>query len=150
LLAFMTATSSRAGLAPQAAYQLHCMGCHGAGGSGDATRVPSVNQAMLRFARTAEGRNYLVRVPGIATSPLSDADLTALLNWMLEDFGAPGAPASPAARGAPAAGSAPTARDTRGAAPPPKFSVAEVSQARRKPLADVAAARLRVLAQQWP
>jgi hypothetical protein len=128
----MTATSSRAGLAPQAAYQLHCMGCHGAGGSGDATRVPSVNQAMLRFARTAEGRNYLVRVPGIATSPLSDADLTALLNWMLEDFGAPGAPGA------------------LGAAPPIRFSVAEVSQARRKPLADVAAARLRVLAQQWP
>ena len=115
-----------AALAPQAAYQLHCMGCHGANGSGDATRVPSVNQAMLRFAATAEGRNYLIRVPGIATSPLSDADLTALLNWMLKDFGTPSA------------------------APQADFSVAEVSEARRRPLADVAAARLRVLARQWP
>lgn len=113
-------------MAPQAAYQLHCMGCHGAGGSGDATRVPAVNQAMLRFAATAEGRNYLVRVPGVATSPLSDADLTALLNWMLKDFGAPGA------------------------SRPADFSVTEVSLARRHPLADVAAARLRVMAQQWP
>ena len=125
-LAVMVCNTAHATLAPEAAYQLHCMGCHGAGGSGDATRVPDVNQAMLRFAATVEGRNYLVRVPGIATSPLSDADLTALLNWMLKDFGAPGA------------------------SRPADFSVAEVSQARRHPLADVAAARLRVMAQQWP
>lgn len=118
----MASSPSRAALAPQAAYQLHCMGCHGADGSGDATRVPAVNQAMQRFAATAEGRNYLIRVPGIATSPLSDADLTALLNWMLKDFATPGA------------------------APPADFSVAEVSAARRHPLADVAAARLRVMA----
>jgi mono/diheme cytochrome c family protein len=125
-LALMACGPACAALAPQAAYQLHCMGCHGANGSGDATRVPSVNQAMLRFAATAEGRNYLIRVPGIATSPLSDADLTALLNWMLKDFGTPSA------------------------APPADFSIAEVADARRHPLADVAAARLRVLARKWP
>ena len=125
-LAVMAWHPGRAALPPQAAYQLHCMGCHGAGGAGDATRVPALKQAMLRFAASAEGRNYLMRVPGVATSPLSDVELAALLNWMLRDFAAPGA------------------------LRPADFSVAEVSQARRHPLADVASARLRVMARQWP
>ena len=36
---------------------------------------------------------FLVQVPGVATSPLDDAALAAVLNWMLERFGRPQLPA---------------------------------------------------------
>jgi hypothetical protein len=32
------------------------------------------------------GREYLGRVPGVATAPLSNADLSELMNWMLWRF----------------------------------------------------------------
>jgi hypothetical protein len=38
------------------------------------------------YARSPEGRAYLVRVPGIANAPIDDARLTALLNWTLQTY----------------------------------------------------------------
>lgn len=35
-----------------------------------------------------EMRSYLVRVPGSAHSPLNDADLAAVVNWILSEFNA--------------------------------------------------------------
>ena len=120
----LAAASSGAGLAPQSNYQLHCMGCHGAAGRSDPTRVPSINKTFVEFAATPEGRNYLERVPGVANAPLSDQDLTDLLNWLL--------------------GSLDRGADQHA------FAVAEVAQARRHPLADIARARERVAAAQRP
>lgn len=120
----MAAEASGAALGPQANYQLHCMGCHGATGRSDPTRVPSINQSFVRFAATAEGRDYLARVPGVASAPIDDAELTALLNWLLVSLQPGGGKST--------------------------FLVAEVAQARRHPLADVAAARKRVEAGRWP
>jgi hypothetical protein len=40
------------------------------------------------------GREYLIRVPGSAQSPLDDAELAALLNWLIERFGPPEVAAS--------------------------------------------------------
>ena len=39
-----------------------------------------------RFLRTSRGREYLIRVPGSAQSPLSDAALAALLDWIVVRF----------------------------------------------------------------
>jgi hypothetical protein len=39
-----------------------------------------------RFLTVPGGREYLGRVPGVATSPLSNADLSELMNWMLWRF----------------------------------------------------------------
>ena len=41
---------------------------------------------VAKFLLVPGGREYLGRVPGVATSPLSDADLSELMNWMLWRF----------------------------------------------------------------
>jgi mono/diheme cytochrome c family protein len=71
---------------PAVNFQLQCMGCHRADGSGQPGRVPSMRSSLLLFSATAAGRNYVIRVPGVAQSPLSDADTAALLNWMARNL----------------------------------------------------------------
>jgi hypothetical protein len=103
---------------PVVNYQLRCMGCHLADGSGQPGRVPSIRRSLVLFSAFPEGRNYVIRVPGVAQSPLSDEDTAALLNWMarnLSDFKVP-----------------------RGFA---DYSEAEIHGLRNRPLAKVSAIR---------
>ncbi len=74
---------------PQIHYMLQCQGCHRADGSGSPGAVPSLTGYRGRFLTVPGGREYLVRVPGSAQSPLSDADLARVLNWMIRAFGPP-------------------------------------------------------------
>jgi len=71
---------------PLVNYQLRCMGCHLADGSGQPGRVPSIRRSLVLFSATPEGRDYVIRVPGVAQSPLSDEDTAALLNWMARNL----------------------------------------------------------------
>jgi cytochrome c553 len=71
---------------PRINYMLQCMGCHTPDGSGEPGRVPSLKETLAPFAKSAEGRRFLVQVPGASQSTLSDADLAQLLNWMIEDL----------------------------------------------------------------
>jgi len=71
---------------PRVNYQLQCMGCHHADGAGDEGRVPSVRRTLVPFSSLAEGRDFVMRVPGVAQAPLSDADIAALLNWMVRNL----------------------------------------------------------------
>jgi len=71
---------------PSVNFQLNCMGCHRADGSGQPGRVPSVRRSLVLFSASPQGRNYVIRVPGVAQSPLSDADTAALLNWMTKNL----------------------------------------------------------------
>jgi hypothetical protein len=41
---------------------------------------------VARFLQVPGGREYLARVPGVATAALSDADLAEVLNWSLARF----------------------------------------------------------------
>jgi len=91
--ALLLAAAAR-GATPEIDYVLHCQGCHLADGSESPGRVPALAGSAGRFARLPEGRAYLVRVPGAAQSPLPDAALAALLNWMLPHFDAAGLPAA--------------------------------------------------------
>lgn len=120
-LAALLHAAPAAGEDPRIHYQLHCQGCHGPKGAGLPGAVPSL-VGVARFATVPGGRAYLIRVPGSAQAPLGDAELAAVLNWLLREFG----PAEVAARVAP-------------------FSEEEVARERR-PLADVAAVRARLLA----
>jgi hypothetical protein len=61
---------------------LNCMGCHGTDARGVPGKVPPLANALSRFMRTPEGRNYVLRVPGAANSALSDTQLAAVLNWL--------------------------------------------------------------------
>ncbi len=82
---------------PQRAWQnwtLNCQGCHRPDGSGSQGAPPSIAGSVAKFLRVRGGREYLGRVPGVATSPLSNGDLAEVLNWMLWRFDSAGIPAN--------------------------------------------------------
>lgn len=74
---------------PQVDYMLHCRGCHGPDGAGLPGAVPRLQGFVGEFLGVPGGRAYLVRVPGSSESPLDDAALAAVLNWMVSSFGPP-------------------------------------------------------------
>jgi len=67
-------------------WTLNCQGCHRQDGSGSPGTAPGLAGTVARFLSVPGGREYLGRVPGVATSPLSDADLAEVMNWMLWRF----------------------------------------------------------------
>ena len=103
-------------------YQLQCMGCHRADGSGEAGRVPSVRRSLALLSTIPEGRDFVIRVPGVAQSPLSNEETAALLNWMLKNLSDLQVPAGVA-----------------------DYSAAEVQRSRGSPLAEVKTLRARLL-----
>jgi hypothetical protein len=106
---------------PRINYMLQCMGCHTPDGSGEPGRVPSLKETLVPFASSAEGRRFLVQVPGASQSTLSDAELAKLLNWMIRDLS--------------------TAKPARFR----HFTATEVAAYRRTPLVNVREARERLL-----
>jgi hypothetical protein len=105
-------------------YALKCKGCHGLWGEGTPGHVPRLDGFVGLFTHLPEGRDYLMRVPGVARSVLDDVRLTAVLNWVLETYG----------REQVAPGFRP-------------FTVEEVAEARRRPLEDRKGLRDRMLAE---
>lgn len=71
---------------PLVNYQLQCMGCHLRDGSGEAGRVPSLRETLALLCVAPEGRRFMIQIPGVAQSPLSDADTAILLNWMVRNL----------------------------------------------------------------
>jgi hypothetical protein len=121
-IALSLAVNAASAYQPLVNYQLRCMGCHLADGSGQPGRVPSIRRSLVLFSATPEGRDYVVRVPGVAQSPLSDEDTAALLNWM--------------------------ARNLSDVKVPPSFvdySEAEIRSLRDRPLVRVSVIRARLL-----
>jgi mono/diheme cytochrome c family protein len=88
LTLLLAAVSARAET-PQIDYLLQCQGCHRADGGDTPGSVPPLRDFVGRFLTVSGGREYLIRVPGSAQSPLDDAELAALLNWLIERFGPP-------------------------------------------------------------
>ena len=73
---------------PRADFALRCRGCHGFAGEGTPGHVPRLDGFVGLFTQVPDGRDYLMRVPGVARSALDDARLAATLNWMLATYGA--------------------------------------------------------------
>ena len=120
-IANVAAAHAAAAYRPRIDYQLNCQGCHLADGTGEAGRVPSIRGMLVPFAQNPAGRRYLIQVPGVSESSLSDRATAAVLNWMvhrLSDVPAPGDFVP--------------------------FTGAEVARWRRIPLTNVAATRARV------
>jgi mono/diheme cytochrome c family protein len=67
-------------------YSRWCQGCHRADGMGARAAVPRLRDFAGYFVRSAEGRAYLARVPGVVQAPLDDQRLTDVLNWALVTF----------------------------------------------------------------
>lgn len=72
---------------PATLYMLECQGCHLSDGGGGINSIPALRNSVAKFPAVRGGREYLVQVPGVALSSLSDEDITAVLNWMLTEFG---------------------------------------------------------------
>lgn len=108
----------------RADYAFRCKGCHGFAGEGTPGHVPRLAGMVGLFTRLPDGRDYLMRVPGVARAALDDERLAAVLNWMLATYGA----------GEVAPGFVP-------------FAAEEVGAARRRPLRDREAVRERLLAE---
>jgi len=106
---------------PRINYMLQCLGCHGPDARGEPGRVPSIRSTLAPLSRFAAGRRYLLQVPGVALSTLSDQDLAALLNWMIPAFGG----VEPGQFRA--------------------FTSAEVARYRREPLVEISATRARLM-----
>jgi hypothetical protein len=102
---------------PEEDYVLHCSGCHRLDGSGAKGVAPSL-RGLGSLLGAPGGRDYLVRVPGVAQAPLDDARLARLLNFVLRELA--GSPAEP------------------------PFEAREVGPLRRSPLRDPGAARARL------
>lgn len=79
LVPVVSADDHRAG----ANYTLHCQGCHLAGAVGYKDEVPRMKDFVGYFLHSAEGRAFLIRVPGVATASLPDDQLAELMNWLL-------------------------------------------------------------------
>jgi cytochrome c553 len=107
---------------PAQDYVLNCMGCHGNEAQGIPGKVPPLANALSRFMRTVQGRNYVLRVPGAANSALSDEQLAAVLNWVALRYDS----SAPATQPAP-------------------FTSTEVAAVRNQPLLSVLASRRAVV-----
>lgn len=108
---------------PRINYMLQCLGCHGPDGRGEPGRVPSIRSTLAPLSRFTAGRRYLLQVPGVALSTLSDRDLALLLNWMIPTF----------------AGVEPNQFRA--------FTANEVGRYRREPLVEISATRARLMRQ---
>jgi mono/diheme cytochrome c family protein len=107
---------------PAQDYALNCMGCHGTEAQGIPGKVPPLANALSRFMRSPEGRNYVLRVPGAANSALSDERLATVLNWL-----------------------AVTYESSASATRPAPFTSIEVAAVRQQPLLSVLATRSAVV-----
>ena len=65
---------------------LNCQGCHRSDGTGTPGSVPPLANHISRFLSTPGGREFIVRVPGVASAPLSDESIARLMNWLLPRF----------------------------------------------------------------
>lgn len=74
------------GSPPAELYTLNCWGCHKPHAEGIPGIVPRLADSMGDFLRVPGGREYLVEVPGVAASALSDAEIAQVLNWLLFTF----------------------------------------------------------------
>ena len=88
LLGLVAATAAQAASSrARTNYLLHCSGCHRQDGSGSPENgIPDMKGKVGNFLQTAEGRAFLVQVPGTSQSALNDADVADLLNWMVVAF----------------------------------------------------------------
>jgi hypothetical protein len=107
---------------PHLNYILHCQGCHLADGAGTPEKVPALKNEVGRFLHVPGGREFLIQVPGSSQSALTDAEIAAVLNWILETFSSGQLPADFA-----------------------PYTTAEISRYRQPPLANVSAVRANLM-----
>ena len=84
LMPVASADDHRAGIN----YMIHCQGCHLPEAIGFAGKVPRMKDFVGYFLHSKEGREFVIRVPGVATASLPDDELAELMNWLLLTYSA--------------------------------------------------------------
>jgi len=79
-------TAAELGQDNKVAWMLNCQGCHRADGGATGVEVPALSGTVSKFLWVPGGREYLIRVPGVAMAPLDDESIAELTNWMLHEF----------------------------------------------------------------
>jgi len=102
-------------------YLMFCQGCHEADASGRDS-VPPMRGQLGHFLKVPGGREFIVRVPGVISNPMSDAEVAEIMNWALATFSADELPS-----------------DFE------PYTAAEIGALRREPLTDVSSARARLV-----
>ncbi len=69
-------------------YMTHCQGCHLPEGVGYPGKVPRMKDFVGYFLHSQEGREFIIRVPGVSTSALRNDQVTELMNWLLLTYSA--------------------------------------------------------------
>jgi len=80
-------------MSPRATYLGRCGGCHGVDGHSADGLVPDLKDSAGYFLCDDATRAYAARLPNVAFSQISDADLAAMLNYVMFDLGGKSAPA---------------------------------------------------------
>lgn len=75
-------------VSPRTNFLLYCSGCHLTNAEGKPPNVPTLVGELGRMLSVADMRSYLVRIPGASQAPISDAELTEVINWLLEEYNA--------------------------------------------------------------
>ncbi len=98
-----------------------CVGCHQYDGTGLPPDVPSLRDDLSYLIGSPEGRDFMLRVPGVIGAPGSAEQVAELLNWIVESFYQGDADFTP-------------------------FTAAEVLSGRERPMRDPIKERLELLA----
>lgn len=76
----------------QSHYLESCGGCHGLLGVSSNQHVPPLKDVVGTFLCTAEGRDYIVRLPNVAFAPMNDDVLAATMNFVVFGLGGASTP----------------------------------------------------------
>jgi hypothetical protein len=90
-------TSANAALpeltAPQSDYVEYCSGCHGMQGNSAPAEIPVLRDRVGYFLCSREGRDYLIRLPNVAYSAITDnQELADMMNFVVFGLGGNSAP----------------------------------------------------------
>ena len=78
---------------PQSDYVEYCSGCHGMQGNSAPAEIPVLRDRVGYFMCTKEGRDYLIRLPNVAYSAISDnQELADMMNFVVFGLGGNSAP----------------------------------------------------------
>ncbi len=74
-------------------YVIHCQGCHLPDADGYLDKVPRMNNFLGYFLHSREGREFIIRVPGVSMAALPDDEIAELMNWLINTYSAEQRPA---------------------------------------------------------
>jgi len=78
---------------PQSDYVEHCSGCHGMQGNSAPADIPVLRDRVGYFMCSPQGRDYLIRLPNVAYSAISDnQELADMMNFVVFGLGGDSAP----------------------------------------------------------